>query len=416
MYWNRTAPDARRCTLSRLLRGLQEPVLAETPMIFSSPRPSVPGADYTLFRMVVAVLLIVGTAGCRGGKPSTSGASVDTASAVGAAKGSQFESGWAGRANADSLGAVLPATFAGRRPADAGRVRTVLDLNPDGTYRLTRQQRDSTHSEVGRWHRAADGTRLRLLGPDDPATLAWTDPDTIRAGRSGVEDDASDIALPLVRTSRPVAATATLRLTGEYLYYADAGRFRPCRTGIDMRVAQEEANARLERAYLDARPAPQARVRATVEGRFEQRPRIDNPGREDVLVVERVVRIDPDGRCGPGDETLAGTTWRLVQLGDRLLSPGAPEATLRLTESDSTVAGTGGCNRFGGRYRLDGPTGLSFSGIAATKRLCEEATMRVEEGLLRALHEADRYRVVHQSFELFRGETRLARLQKEGVE
>jgi heat shock protein HslJ len=80
------------------------------------------------------------------------------------------------------------------------------------------------------------------------------------------------------------------------------------------------------------------------------------------------------------------------------------------------VAGTGGCNRFGGRYRLDGPTGLSFSGIAATKRLCEEATMRVEEGLLRALHEADRYRVVHQSFELFRGETRLARLQKEGVE
>jgi heat shock protein HslJ len=183
-----------------------------------------------------------------------------------------------------------------------------------------------------------------------------------------------------------------------------------------VRVAQEEANARLERAYLDARRAPQARIRATVDGRFEQRSRIDNPGREDVLVVEAVVRIDPDGRCGPGDETLTETTWRLVQLGDRLLFPGAPEATLRLTASDSTVAGTGGCNRFGGRYRLDGPTGLSFSGIAATKRLCEEATMRVEEGLLRALHEADRYRVVHQSFELFRGETRLARLQKEGVE
>jgi heat shock protein HslJ len=80
------------------------------------------------------------------------------------------------------------------------------------------------------------------------------------------------------------------------------------------------------------------------------------------------------------------------------------------------VAGTGGCNRFGGRYRLDDPARVSFSGIAATKRLCEEATMQVEEGLLRALHEAGRFRVVHQSLELFRGDTRLARLQQEGEE
>jgi heat shock protein HslJ len=181
-----------------------------------------------------------------------------------------------------------------------------------------------------------------------------------------------------------------------------------------MRVAQEEANARLERAYLEARTAPQSRVRITVEGRFEQRPRIDRPGREDVLVVERVVGIDPEGRCEREDAPLTGTTWRLVQLGDRLLSPGAREATLRLTESDSTVAGTGGCNRFGGRYRLDGASQVRFSRLASTKRLCEERTMRVEERFLDALQRAERYRVAHRSLELFRGDARLARFRAIG--
>jgi heat shock protein HslJ len=275
---------------------------------------------------------------------------------------------------------------------------------------------DSTRIDIGRWHRAVDGTRLTLIGRGEPMAFSWSTPDTIRADTSGSARLVSTIALPLVRTSSPAAETATLRLTGRYLYYADAGRFRPCRTGIDMRVAQEVANARLERAYLEARTAPQSRVRVTVDGRFEQRPRIDSPGREDVLVVERVVRVDPEGRCEREDASLTGTTWRLVQLGDRLLSPAAPEATLRLTASDSTVAGTGGCNRFGGRYRLDDPARVSFSGIAATKRLCEKATMQVEEGLLGALHEADRFRVVHQSLELFRGDTRLARLRQEGEE
>jgi heat shock protein HslJ len=279
-----------------------------------------------------------------------------------------------------------------------------------------RKTGDSTRIDIGRWHRAVDGTRLTLIGHGEPIALAWSTPDTIRADTSGSARLASTIALPLVRTSSPAAETATLRLTGRYLYYADAGRFRPCRTGIDMRVAQEEANARLERAYLEAGTAPQSRVRVTVDGRFEQRPRIDSPGREDVLVVDRVVRVDPEGRCEREDASLTGTTWRLVQLGDRLLSFDAPEATLRLTASDSTVAGTGGCNRFGGRYRLDDPARVSFSGIAATKRLCEEATMQVEEGLLRALHEANRFRVVHQSLELFRGDTRLARLRQEGEE
>jgi heat shock protein HslJ len=246
--------------------------------------------------------------------------------------------------------------------------------------------------------------------------LAWSTPDTIRADTSGSARLVSTIALPLVRTSSPAAETATLRLTGRYLYYADAGRFRPCRTGIDMRVAQEVANARLERAYLEARTAPQSRVRVTVDGRFEQRPRIDSPGREDVLVVERVVRVDPEGRCEREDASLTGTTWRLVQLGDRLLSFDAPEATLRLTESDSTVAGTGGCNRFGGRYRLDGASQVRFSRLASTKRLCEERTMRVEERFLDALQRAERYRVAHRSLELFRGDARLAHLQKEGEE
>jgi len=314
----------------------------------------------------------------------------------------------------DSLGVALPVTVAGQRTVEGDTVRTVLRLGPDATYRLVHQTGDSTRAGIGRWHRAASSTRLTLTGGEETMSLAWTSPDTIQSGRSGVGDDAPRRAYPLVRTSSPMASPAPSRISGQYVYYADAGRFRPCRTGIDLRVAQEESNAALEQAYLEARPDPQARAMAVVDGRVEQRPRIESPGREEVLIVERVVRIDPNARCDPEDVPLAGTSWRLVQLDDRLLCPDVPDATLRLTESDSTVAGTGGCNRFGGRYRLSDSTGISFLRIAATKRLCEEATMQVEEGLLRALNEADRFRVAHRSLELFRGETRLARFRTMG--
>jgi len=429
MYGNHTVSDARHPTLSRVLRGLRALARANS-------RPAVSW-------MIAAALLLGGLLGC-GGRPDPSASSAnttrtdttrtdttrlntgrtdttrldttptDTASPGRAPRTVTSGAGPAG--SIDSLGVALPVSVAGWRTVEGDTVRTVLRLEPDGTYRLVHRTGDSTRAGIGRWYRGASSTRLTLTDGEKTMSLAWTSPDTIRAGRSGVGDDAPRMAYPLVRTSSPVAAPAPFRINGQYVYYADAGRFRPCRTGIDLRVAQEESNAALERAYLEARPGPQARAMAVVDGRVEQRPRIDSPGREEVLIVERVVRIDPNASCDPEDVPLAGTSWRLVQLDDHLLSPDVPEAKLRLTESDSTVAGTGGCNRLGGRYRLDGPTGLSFSGIAATKRLCEEATMRVEEGLLRALQEADRFRVAHQSFELFRGETRLARFQAMGDE
>ena len=69
-------------------------------------------------------------------------------------------------------------------------------------------------------------------------------------------------------------------------------------------------------------------------------------------------------------EKLAGGEWVLAG------ETGRHAPSLRFDAG--RVAGTGGCNRFGGSYKLEGDA-LSFSPLAATRMACPEAIMKAEQ-------------------------------------
>ena len=84
---------------------------------------------------------------------------------------------------------------------------------------------------------------------------------------------------------------------GSYVYFADAALFTDCRTGTKLPVATEGDNLALERAYAAARKAPAEPVVVEVKGRVESRPPMEGPGTRPTLVVEKFLRVVPEGNC-----------------------------------------------------------------------------------------------------------------------
>jgi len=108
----------------------------------------------------------------------------------------------------------------------------------------------------------------------------------------------SSLPYELKRIARADPFEDSFQLEGMYSYMADAGRFTDCLTGHSWPVAMESANAELERAYMDARTKPGQPVLIRVVGRFLPYPRMEGPGTEEMVVVDEVVDVDPDGSCG----------------------------------------------------------------------------------------------------------------------
>ncbi|HYD75992.1 YbaY family lipoprotein [Ramlibacter sp.] len=92
---------------------------------------------------------------------------------------------------------------------------------------------------------------------------------------------------------------AARSLVGLYLYLADAAVFTDCTSGTRWPVAAEGAAAALERAYLAARRAPGVPALATVEAHVAERPRIEGPGQQPMLIVQRVLSVQPQSSCAP---------------------------------------------------------------------------------------------------------------------
>lgn len=93
------------------------------------------------------------------------------------------------------------------------------------------------------------------------------------------------------------------------------------------------------------------------------------------------------------DEPLENTYWRLTYLGSGAVEAveNQREAHLVLHAEESRVAGSGGCNRLMGGYRLDGDA-LSFSQLATTMMACLDG-MQTEHAFLSALEDVSAWEV-----------------------
>lgn len=278
-------------------------------------------------------------------------------------------------------GLRLPASFLGTLPCtDCEGIRHHLDLWPDQHYHLRREwlgRAEGTlrRDEIGRWY--ADPVRgaIVLFGASE-MPLFWQvkGPDRLRQTDMAGNPIVSD--LPLELESDGTLAPTELQgvfLLGRMTYMADAAVFEECLSGVRYPVAQEGDYLALERAYLDAAPAPGAPVVVHVEGGLAPRPSMEGAPRTS-LIVERFIAARPDDAC-PGFDpqaSLTDTYWRIDTLmAEAALSqPNRREPHIVMQSGpDRRFRATVGCNQIIGRYEVEGDD-LTFGAAASTLMAC----------------------------------------------
>ena len=327
------------------------------------------------------------------------------------------DSSAAGTTGADAL--HLPASWEGELPGADGTVRWHLDLLPEQRYRLRRtyegKPAPNRFDEIGRWVRAADRPRLDLYvaGERRVQFLAEADGSLRKLDTAG-KPIASGHNDRLERLPQAALIEPRLRISGLFIYMADAPVITLCDDGSRMPVAMEGDFLALQAAYMKARPPLGEALLASVEGRIATRPNMEEslPPR-DTLVVERFISLSR-GSCGrtPGNHPLRGTNWRLVRLGEAPVEVSAGQTAPQLVFANDAlqVSGSGGCNRITGGFTLEGDR-LHLGPLAGTMMACVKG-MEQEQRFLQALNHVERYRISGQQLELLDGAgTVLARFE-----
>lgn len=308
------------------------------------------------------------------------------------------------RADASALGA-LPAAFTGVLPcADCPGIEHRLDLFPDRVYyRVYQGRHDGRFDEMGAWEVLAGGRTLVLRGERaETPRFAIKDAKTITLldleGRAIAS--AANYDLTRAPTFAPIEPRLTLR--GMFRYMADAAIFEECLTRRKLPVIMAGDYLALERQYTKTRREPGAPVLATLDGRIVERAGMEGPPRPSLL-VERFRGVWPGETCGVRfvTERLQNTYWKLVRLRGAPVSVAENqcEPHLILRTDGERVAGSGGCNRLLGGYRVDGNR-IAFGNLAVTLMACP-AGMEQEQAFLAALGETVRWRVLGSHLEFF---------------
>jgi uncharacterized lipoprotein YbaY/heat shock protein HslJ/uncharacterized lipoprotein NlpE involved in copper resistance len=312
----------------------------------------------------------------------------------------------------------LPATYRGIVACAGCPSRDLtLNLRSDGVF-LFRESPAAgggaagTRHGLGRWSLAEGGRTLRLAsGTEAPRVFAVLDSRRLRmlSGEGQPIDPGAGHDLERAPDYEPFSEAFLQR--GLFQYYADAATFTDCESGKRLPVAMEKDYLAAERAYLAARVAPAAPLLVTLEGRWAQRPKMEGPGTQESLVIEKFARAWPGETCTPRGSDLTGTYWRLSYLeGARVaVQPGQREPHMVLRAAEGRVQGFAGCNGFFGGYEIrDG--GIRFSRMGATMMACPEG-METQDAFLKALAAADRHEIVGEYLLLYQGDRLVARFE-----
>jgi len=310
-----------------------------------------------------------------------------------------------GSAPAHPLG-ELPATFKGTLPcADCPGIDYHLNLLDDGVYFLRQiyQDRDGgPFEDIGRHLLSSDRDQLTLYGGREaPLRFGILAPDRLRLLDGDGGDIDSGLNYNLSRQPEFQPFEPRLLLLGMYRYFADAGRFQECLTGLEMPVATEADNRALEEAYLAARERPGEPLLANLEGLIAQRMPMEGPGPVATLVPERFIGVWPEQSCPPPMKLadLKNTYWRLSLLDSEGVQRAPDQREPHLVfHDDGRLAGSDGCNRIIGAYELDGAS-IEFFRLVMTRMACPEGMAQAER-FRSALEEVDRYRIVGRHLEM----------------
>lgn len=198
-----------------------------------------------------------------------------------------------------------PVSYTGTLPcADCPGIEWTLTLLEDGAYRLRRvylqaeDGEDRSFVDVGQWDTDGRDDRLVLRGRDEgPARLEVRDAETLSLLDQQGRPIESEFSYELERLIDVDRIADVFAMRGEFTYMTDAGRFSACGIDTSLPVAQEDDNAALERAYLEATEEPGGPVLVTFNGRYAMRPPMEGDGMEEVVIVEAFGEARPGERC-----------------------------------------------------------------------------------------------------------------------
>jgi copper homeostasis protein (lipoprotein) len=196
---------------------------------------------------------------------------------------------------------------------------------------------------------------------------------------------------------------------GEMVYMADSLRITECLTGRNYPVAQEGESREMERAYIGNVKSPGAPLYVTFAGTIEERQKIDAPGTQANVVVQRFINAWPQQSCerARADSALVNTYWKLVRMAGQPIKAvdGHREAGLTLRSADARGGGrpaysaTVGCNQLGGTYDVNGNT-LTFGAGMSTLMACAPPLGDMERRLAETLANTRRWQVTGPTLEL----------------
>ena len=112
----------------------------------------------------------------------------------------------------------------------------------------------------------------------------------------------------------------------------------------------------------------------------------------------QVVRVSA-GDVGTAPSRLTGTAWVLEDLAGTSVH-GTVQATLEFADS-AKVSGNASCNRFFGTAQLSGADSISFGGMGTTRMACPDSVSRQEASYLKALQDAERFRIEDSALLIF---------------
>ncbi len=281
--------------------------------------------------------------------------------------------------------------------ADCGGIRTVLELRPDGLFRMQEgylgrgPEGDTLFASYGRWEREPEGGRITLVTSSgvDARYLRTTARGGLRVLDLQGEEIHSDLPLELDPLQAPPSLEGLARILGAFTYLADAAQVVECRSGVPLPVTMEGGYLELERAYMASGVEPGSPLRVRMTGRVVERPAMDGPGSEEVFLVERFEGSEPDAPCPALSvrDRLAGATWELRELDGAILPADEPTPfavpNLAWDPAESRVAGGAGCNNYTGPGFLRG-TLLVTRELITTRRFCE-GRMAIEDRFLEVI-------------------------------
>ncbi|MBD3297126.1 MAG: META domain-containing protein [candidate division Zixibacteria bacterium] len=289
---------------------------------------------------------------------------------------------------------TTPITFSGEIPcADCPGNLITVTFRSDSLFLMRQVYReaidgmDKAFLERGRWTQHPETGHLLLTGGEFRQKYVIVDDQHIRMLDQFGQPIESDLNYALARSPNVDLFSDTLRMTGRYMYFADAGWYWDCRFETGFPVAQQGDNAILEAAYAQAAAEPRDTVLIVFDGHLDSLPAVDRDGMEERIVVDRLRGIWPEMNCESPTPpiTLEYTVWDVIGLDKQvvLVDQGQSQPYLRIIPADNAVVGHTGCNRFRGELKY-GAERIAMSPTAITKMACPSG-VTLESRLLAAL-------------------------------